>query len=213
MVIELLDILLILAICSPLIPLTSILLRKNRVSKFLFRTLFTICLLGLLSDVLSYFLAINGAGVEIIFHIYTILVSIFIFRLFKHEINLPFIEKVISIISVSFVFLSLYFLFFENGFNEYNPEPYIVLSILIIMLTGYYFYYVFINLEIPKITEYYFFWINAAFVIYFSSTFFITVFEELLISAETQIILWPIQHAFAIMFNVIIAKGIWTIKD
>ena len=202
------------AILSSIIPMFALIIRKGRVTNFIFVTLFIYCGLSLITDVTCYVFAINGIGIDLIIQIYTVAIFILILELYKFEINTKALRKVLSWLALSFIGVALYFPLFENGIYQINPEPHVILSIIVVFLSSYYLYDIFIKLEIPRITDHYFFWINSAFLIYFGSTFFIVSFEQVLVQSDSKLdlMLWPIQHVSAIIFNLIIAKGIWTMK-
>lgn len=209
-----LDVLLITAILSPIIPLffLAIIREKNYGPKLV--SLGALLLANLSSDAISFYCAEKGISTFFIFHVYTIFAGVFIYFIYKYEIVNKYIKRSFLWATLVFVILSLYYLVFQNGLSQYNSEPYTILSTLVIVLSVYYFYELFIKLEIPYLTKHYFFWVNSAFLIYFASTFFLTVFENFLIQpgVELDLVLWPIQHAATIIFNLIIAKGIWTMK-
>jgi hypothetical protein len=90
----------------------------------------------------------------------------------------------------------------------------IIEAITIILLSIIFFFKTIIDLEIPKLTNYPFFWLNSAFLLYFGANFFIILFNNTMKEFDQTIVyfLTSIHHIINITYNVLIAIAICKIK-
>lgn len=149
-----------------------------------------------------------------VIHIYTIvifvLVSFFYFKIFK---NFNY-KKLLFPMTIFFIIYSFYEFFNNQGYLNVNTKPYLILTIYTIILSSIYFYKVYSEMKIANLFQDGLFWVNSAFLIYFSSTFYVSLFEEYIRSEDSNLLYytWPIQLVSTIIFNVILSRGIWLMR-
>lgn len=87
-------------------------------------------------------------------------------------------------------------------------------AILIIILSIVFFFKVLTDLQIPNLTQYSFFWLNAAFLMYFGTAFFLYLFNNTIKHFNETIIyfLAALRHIINITFNILLAIGICKVK-
>lgn len=90
----------------------------------------------------------------------------------------------------------------------------IIEAIAILLLSITFFFKTIIDLEIPKLTNYPFFWLNSAFLLYFGANFFIILFNNTMKEFDQTLVyfLMSIHHIINITYNVLIAIAICKIK-
>jgi hypothetical protein len=87
-------------------------------------------------------------------------------------------------------------------------------SVLIIILTGAYFYKLFIDPSIRKLHKYHFFWINLSFLLYFSAALVLFLSSDFIANSSKTIgiSLWTLHHILDITTNILMCIGIWNLK-
>jgi hypothetical protein len=103
---------------------------------------------------------------------------------------------------------------FEFSFEKPDPITSCAEAVIIMALALFYFFRIFVNMSIPRLTEHYFFWLNSAFLIYFPSTFLISLFEDIIRNSPHYQIryLWIIRLFVNIIFNILLTVGICKVK-
>lgn len=104
--------------------------------------------------------------------------------------------------------------------KEFHPEnlslkitQHFALSCSIVTCALHWFYLRLKLLDRPKLLTEGFFYINIAFLIYFSGTIFIFMFSTLILKSTSQTQnLWLINSILNIILNILLAKGIWLQK-
>jgi hypothetical protein len=84
----------------------------------------------------------------------------------------------------------------------------------VIMLSIIFFFNVFTDLEIPTLTNYPFFWLNSAFLVYFGVAFFLFLFNNAAKDFDKAIVyfLTAIHHIVNITYNILITIAICKVK-
>lgn len=90
----------------------------------------------------------------------------------------------------------------------------IIEAIAIILLSITFFFKTIIDLEIPKLTNYPFFWLNSSFLLYFGGNFSIILFNNTMKGFDETLVsfLMYIHHIINITYNVLIAIAICKVK-
>lgn len=86
---------------------------------------------------------------------------------------------------------------------------------LIIILSIVHFHKVFTDLTIPKLTNYHFFWFSSAFLLYFGTNFFLTIFYTHIKTRNIEVmyLVGCIPLIMSITYNILLGIGIWKIKQ
>jgi hypothetical protein len=197
----------------PLIIQLRILKRNNAERKIL-SALFLYILLSIVTEIVNMIVSRIIHNNNPIVHIYTILAFLILAFLYKDMLNMKMINKYFYWFVLPYCCLSFYYSFFVVGLLNVNVLTYLILSITLIFISSYYFYRVYIEMTIHNLFNNALFWINSAFLFYFSSTFYLSLFEEIIQTIDSNLFYytWPIQLVATIIFNVILSKGIWLMR-
>ena len=202
------------------LPLLSLLIVKNKSStrKDIHRALVLLCLISIFSDIICYISAPIFKNNNPILHIYEMLSGTVILHIYKFIFTNKKTKKIIQLLLFIFLTFSIFLFFYKDGF-KHSPASTTILNILVILLSIYYFFtFLFDKMEIKSLDIYYFFWINTAFLIYSSATFYLFLFQyfykkyTIQPDFDYQLYYWPINLIARIIFNLLISKGIWTMK-
>ena len=94
---------------------------------------------------------------------------------------------------------------------QFNTYIKVVEAILLISLSLSFFYQLLKQLTVHRLERLPFFWINSAVLLYFSSSLFVFIYSNYILfySYELGITIWFIHALFFILFNLILALGLW----
>lgn len=174
------------------------------------KALFIYMVIACLSEIMGFLAPYFTQSNEIVYDLFTLFEFIILVYVLLKELKPAKIETWLLAIYLSFISLWCYeFFFTTNTLISYSIE-----ALVIISLSVYYFYKVFMDMEIVKLTKHYFFWINSGFLIYFTATFFVMLFEEFIRegSQEMTHFLWVIQLISNIIFSTLLIIGICKVK-
>lgn len=200
------------SIFSYIVPAVFIL--KSKVKLDVFFTLLFYSILCFATELTSLqFMSIYKNNNPVI-HVYTVLAFIAISYLYHLLFKTVFIRNVILFLNLLFIPFAIYIFFHDSGFLEVNTSSYLILTLFTVVLSSGYFYKVYTEMKIANLFQDGLFWINSAFLIYFSTTFYVSLFEDLIKSVSLQLFYytWPIQLISTIIFNIILSRGIWLMK-
>ncbi len=98
--------------------------------------------------------------------------------------------------------------------SKHSPFLLTVETVIVIALSITYFFRLINNVLIPKLTDYYLFWLNTSFLIYFCGSLFIFIFENFILYNQDKNMrnLWILHNFFNIVYNILLAKSIYTWK-
>jgi hypothetical protein len=201
------------------LPLVLLLIVKNKslAPKNIHRALVLMCLLSVFTDIICYIAAPIFKNNNPINHVYEILSGAVILHIYKLIFTNKKTKKIIQLLLYVFVTFSIFLFFYKDGF-KYQPLSTTIKIILLILLSFYYFFTLFNKMEIKNLDVHYFIWINAAFLIYASATFYLFLFHYFhnkysQSDFDFEIYYWPINLIAMIIFNLVLAKGIWKMKN
>jgi hypothetical protein len=196
------------------LPLILLLVVRNNTiaPKNLRRAILLLCLVSIFSDLIGYIAGPIFKNNNPIYHVYDILSGAVILHIYKLNFTNEKTKKIILLLLFVFVSFSIFLFFYKDGFKFDNTESTISLKIMVILLSMYYFLTLFYQLKIRSLKNHYFFWINAAFLFYSGTTFYIFLFENFVIFGLYKNYIWPIHLIATIIFNLLLSKGIWTMK-
>lgn len=114
------------------------------------------------------------------------------------------------VICLLFIFLSL----INISLTHHDAIAYAIDAALIASFSVFYFFRLSNDITIPKLTNFYFFWINSAFLFYFSTSFFVFLFMHNVntLGHTISLFLWSIHMLANISYNVLFIIGIFKIK-
>jgi len=197
------------------LPLFFLLIVKNKTKapNNIYRALVLLCLLSVLTDIICYFAAPIFKNNNPIMNVYGILVGAIMLHIYKLIFTNEKTKKIIQLLLFVFVSFSVFLFIYKEGYRYALIESDISLKIIVIPLSIYYLITLFGEMKIRRLKNHYFFWINAAFLFYYSTTFYIFLFEEFVTFNPVIIYyIWPIHLIASIIFDLLLSKGIWTMK-
>ncbi len=182
----------------------------NLVSKTLF--LYLVC--SFFTEVINYTLSENNytSAIPLITNIFSVVELLCISFIYWNELNVKKTKKTflnpILIIACLFVFTITLVFSLTHLFTCF-------IFLVIISLALFYFFKIFSNLDSPILLNHYFFWMNCAFLFYFSTSFFLFLFEEFIVVNNNSIgrLLWSIQLVANIIYYIILSVGICKMKS
>lgn len=206
-------ILMYLSIYSVFIP-ALVGLKKFKTLNKRMRVLFFYIIASALSDFISLYLAKKGISNYLVRNVYIMLIGFCISYIYYNAFNDKKIR--IFILSSFTVFLFLYvsnFLIWGN-LSRLDITVITVEAFFFILLAHFYTYYLFKEMNFEKLRDDAFFWVNNAFLIYFSGNFAIFLYFNYIlnIGLELYYFLHSLQLLTNIAFNILLTIGLWKIK-
>lgn len=195
---------------SILIPLLIFTFSYNKTFNKPLKVLFIYLVCSFTVDLLSLFVRYEHSNFFLL-NSFTYLEFVFILYIFYLEWNTRkfFLRAIIVLLFyTAFFVISTISIGTLNRANNFATalEP-----LILVFLSIYYFFNLLNRLDLPKLNEYYFFWINTAFLIFFSVAFFVYIFaEQITTHTSSDIVrkLWYLQNVFHIIYNCILSVGI-----
>jgi hypothetical protein len=199
-------ILLIASILSPCVPLFFSIKYRRALNKQL-SALFLYLVISIITELIG---TLTGKTNIIISLLFTITEYLLIAYIFWLELERKKFRLIIYIFSVLFFILTLYSVLLFNNPNLADDILTTSESVILITLGILYFYKIFTDLDIPKLTNYYFFWVNSAFLLYFSTALFLFLFKSYIKTIEPELgrFLWGIHLIINITSNILLSIGI-----
>lgn len=207
------DILMYTSALSYIIPL--FLLISHKTLSYPLKVLFVFIVLSLTTEIVSFYVInILHNDNNWVLHAYTLIcqlnLSLFYWFLIQNIVLRIFI----------LAFNCLFLLFIINNIQFVTDNlmraqlAYLLSSLFLICISSFYFYKVYTEMKIANLFQDGLFWVNSAFLIYFSSTFYVSLFEDYIRSEDSNLLYytWPIQLVSTIIFNVILSRGIWLMR-
>lgn len=198
---------------TPIIPIAVLLLRKSRIQNTLFWILLSMLLVDIVTDVIGVRGVVSGFALEILMHFHSLLAGLLVFGLFKWEFNDKGLSRIINWIAIFYTGYFFYFLYVRVTTQTLLLDPYILLLITGMGLALFFFYRILKKLEIPNLLDYPFFWLNTAILLYYGTTIGNTLAADMAVIVEPwSKYVWTIQFGSTIMYNLVIAYGVWVKK-
>ena len=187
---------------SILIPIVFAVIRF-RTFNLTLKVLFFFLCVSALTETIGYYLYSNRINNVSVFFIYTVVEGLFIFES-------KTLKRILRILFVLYILLALFIHLQHISYEMLSG----VESVIILTLCVYYFYTVIAELSIPVLTDYYFFWVNSALLFYFGTNLFLSFFENYIrnLGDQPQASLWSIHLISGIIFNLLLALGIWKVR-
>lgn len=210
------DLLSYLSSLSSLIPLIASIV-KNKTLNSSLRVLFLYLLVSFITELISTIFAKNGNGIRnyIIQNIFTMLECGLIAGIYYQH----FTSKQSKImVTIALIFILTVALIRFGLLEEINKRDAVINTLescFFIILAYLYFNKLMFELNITSLGDYYFFWLNSAFLIYFSGAFFLFLFNDFLITCDLQrfYLLYSLHLIINIAYNTLLAIGVCKIKQ
>ncbi|QHI38328.1 hypothetical protein IMCC3317_37190 [Kordia antarctica] len=197
-----------------ILPLLIALWKYNRLHKMqlkLVYLLITILVVESISNILWY-QKINNLP---IYHFYSIIEFVLIVNIYKDELRKIFPKRFFYILIAVFAVFSIVNMSYFQKLETFNSNATTLLGILMIFLSLSYFYALLKEVKYSALEQNPMFWLNAGFLIYFSSNlilFFInnSIFKDPTAEAnEVSYLLWGMHAVVNIVLILFYTISIW----
>lgn len=202
------------SIFSVIIPLICCGLKFKTLDPVL-RVLFFYLIISLLSEGISYFISINNNIPNYaVQHVYTVLECACIAWIYRLRFDSVRTKNMISVLFLLFLAIAIFRLIVAGHLNKQDSLLSTFESLFVIGLACGYFYKLMRELTISNLNEYYFFWINSGFLIYFCMLFFLFLFDSYLEKCDLSIyyFLYSLHLITNITYHVLQSIGIWKVR-
>jgi hypothetical protein len=196
-----------------LFPLLLAIIRYKYLSKSL-KFIFALFIAGALTEIASeIYINFIGDNNLWLLNSYQILETIIIVLFYYSLTNNKPKQIVILLFIMSFVFISIFY-FLKVKSNSLNNFPYTVEAIAIIALVLLSFHSIFKKQIYSNLLNAPVFWVNSAFLIFFSGNIYLYLFSKYLqehaLNAFFEI--WVFHSILNIIFFILISIGLWKTK-
>ncbi|WP_108804739.1 hypothetical protein [Aquimarina sp. Aq107] len=146
-----------------------------------------------------------------VYHFYIIIEFILIIYIYRDELSRLFPKLFFAILSIGFTIFSIGNTLFLQDINTFNSNATTLLGIIVIFLSLSYFYALLKEVKYSALETNPMFWINAGFLIYFSSNlilFFINnnMFQG---STEASYLVWGLHAIVNIVLTIFYTIALW----
>lgn len=169
--------------------------------------LFIYVIISLFVEVIS---AALGKTVDLITLAFTILEYTLIAYIFWIELEKKVFRNIIYVTSALFFGALTFSILYLNNLDRTDDIASAIEGFIIMILGITYFFKVFSDLNIPRLTDHYYFWLNSAFLLYFSTSLFLFIFKSYIrsLSIDGATSLWLIHLLINIIYNILLTIGI-----
>jgi hypothetical protein len=178
------------------------------------RVLFFYLVISLTTDLTSVFLALSGNTTNFIIGIFTYLEFLSITLIYFFEGESKYKTRYLLLIAAFSVYYLTVYLIIRN-IIQITTWISVAETIIMIVFSLNFFFQLIDNKRIGKLTDYYFFWFNLAVLIYFSMALSVFLFISYILNTKSTsevTNLWAIHNTFHILYNILIAIGIFKWK-
>ena len=199
---------------SPLLPLFFLIITRSNKNYWPIKLLVLIsCVICLYSGYQAKFLNTNNMPS---LHLLTVLEFLCIAFFYSSVFQNKQLRKVTVYVGIGFTFFSIYNSFFLQDIYTYNSYARGLEAFLVICLTLLYFYEMLQRQEEERLEHNPTFWFNTAFLIYFASTQFLFLFNNLILSTyskEISNLFWKVHAFVCTLYYLLLAVGIWKVRS
>lgn len=204
------------ALLFPFIPIIFALIITTRAYLKIKWALVVLMLGGVSIDLILRFGSSYGIHIEtnLLYNAYTVLCIIISNFVFSTIIRNTALRVFMSATFLSILIgIMMGYIVYQDTKME-SSTAYSIFSIVIIILSMLYFRNLLNKLEVPNLLKHPYFWVVFAFLWYFGGTLILTLFQNYIHDAGTDLLLylWPIQIIAGIIFTLLISKSIWTMR-
>lgn len=176
--------------------------------------LFTLLLISVIISTISRFLWSIKENNLYLLHLYTILEfsgwAVIYYKLFKSNKT----KKVVLSVAVFYLVLAIFNSVYLEPLDTFNANSRASESIILIVFSLAYFIKIFKEKKILHLEKDYSFWLNTSVLIYFSSSFLLFSFSNVLLNSKSYQIreVWNVHAIFLIIHYGLISASIWLIS-
>lgn len=172
------------------------------------KVLYYLLVASFITDSISFLVIFNGYENVVFFNIYTIIEGVLFMLYFKHlneKWSVPF--GLLLFLSVAIIEWTVYTQ--NNGFIDIST---VVEACLLIVFALRFFGRMLGELKIGRLTEYPFFWINCAVLIYFAGSVFLFAFSKLIMK-QGLMFMWHFHNFIHIIYLLLIGIAFWKVRS
>jgi len=148
------------------------------------------------------------------YNAYTILCLITSYYVFSIILTNKNISKYLLIGFGGLIFSILFAYLFYQDLNMESSTAYTIYSLSIIVLSMLYFRNLLNDMKVSHLFKHPHFWVVCGYLLYYGGTIVLTLFQNYIQGSGIRLTLylWPIQGIANIIFTLLIAKSIWTMR-
>jgi hypothetical protein len=199
---------------SLIIPFTIGVIRFKTLNVML-RVLFSYVIVCSLAEGLSVILAsYNIYAYYFSQNVFTLLEYTFLVTIYFLEFKSKKERQVIWAVTLIYVMSVTYYFIRFDTFTMSTSIPYIIEAFILIGLSVYFLYKTQVELTIPSLKDYPFFWVNCAILIYFSTSLILFLCNDYLENCKREQFesLWSLHLIGNIIYNNLLGIAIWKTK-
>jgi hypothetical protein len=195
------------------IPLICSLIRFRTLNNEL-RVLFLYIVVSSVTEVISLQLALNQLQNYVVQNLFTVVECSLLMYIYFLRFEGILTRRLILVLYSVFIIVAFIFMILLGGLSRADNLISACESCLFIALSWSYFYKLMQEKNIERLNQFYFAWINAAILIYFSMTFFVFLFNKVIGSLDNSLyrLIYTLHLFTNISFNILLGIGIWKIK-
>jgi hypothetical protein len=199
---------------TAILPLLALFIIFSKAHRRSWWALFIIVIIWFVAEALNWIFAANEINNLMVFHLFAILSIVAYSNLYFKLINNKRF-RIILIISIVLIETFLIGHLFLNALWLKTSMIITMTGVLVpFLLSIVFFYELMLNPVDGKLTGYPYYWINTAILIHFGMAFFTLIFIERIVgNSELTLYLWPIVSISNIIYNILLSKGIWQMKQ
>ncbi|MFZ5430178.1 MAG: hypothetical protein ACOZDD_08100 [Bacteroidota bacterium] len=198
---------------APLLPLLAGLYRFRYLNTGL-RWLLAFVIFGQLTEIAARMVVIMGYQNIPLMHLYVPVKFILFSMVYRYYLD-GFVNRyVIMTVAVLFVLFSVVNSLFIQSIHEYNSYVRAIGALILAVYALLWFMKTLKNLNIPRLRDEPFVWINTGAIFYFSGSFFVFILSKLILAQSVSLMakaFW-ISSSLLILFYLLIAVGFWKSK-
>lgn len=198
---------------APLLPLLAGLYRFRYLNTGL-RWLLAFVIFGQLTEIAARMVVIMGYQNIPLMHLYVPVKFILFSMVYRYYLD-GFVNRyVIMTVAVLFVLFSVVNSLFIQSIHEYNSYVRAIGAFILAVYALLWFMKTLKNLNIPRLRDEPFVWINTGAIFYFSGSFFVFILSKLILAQSVSLMakaFW-ISSSLLILFYLLIAVGFWKSK-
>ncbi len=148
-----------------------------------------------------------------IYNFYTLVEGIAIMVIYSFVLETKR-QKLMAICFVATYSIGFLILALLGKMNNHNYLLVTVEAVIVILLSIVFYFRLINETKTPNLTDHYLFWLNTAFMIYFSGCLFLFVAENFVFNSKSRELrfLWILHNFFNIVYNILLAKSVYTWK-
>jgi len=202
------------SIFSAVIPFSVAIFKIKTLNQSL-RVLFIYLSVSVITEFASRLLADSYVkGYYVVQNCFTVLEFLLIALIYYYEFSSASLKSLIKYLIWSYASISILAFVLLANFAEPHSLFSTIEACIMIVLSITFFYHLHKRLDIPELNNYYFFWINSAILLYFSTSFILFLFDGYLQQCDknTFQLLYSLHLLANIAYNTLFSLGIWKFK-